>query len=319
MALCASVTWACSGLSATTSRSAAPSSSPAGGLVPLYRLVESVRRPAAAPSSSSARAARGYLWGLERLTAGSRASPPRLGRAGGTVIDLSPPSSAGPASVLACGPESAPVVETAAALGVESQVALENQMGCALGVCRGCVIPRRLTTVSPWPRDGNARYATVCKEGPVFLGEEVDWEAMAHAEATVAEATTAKATATSGHDGPQRPAMASELRNRPPRLRTWLESSRGVARFLRSASHQTLTCTRAGAARIAETRRDAQLDRLRERGSTPSRQLGASFRPDRGLDRRPHGRVTSSSPAARSGPGRGCDRAQPRARTCPAG
>ncbi len=174
------------------------------GAVPLYRLVESGdaggRRAVFLFGARSA----DYLWGLERLPAGAGVER-RLatidGSAGarGTVIDLLaaaleelPPAErgAGPraARVLACGPEVMlrRVAATAAAFGVESQVALENRMGCALGVCRGCVIPRRLTPASPWARDGNARYATVCKEGPVFLGEEVDWEAMASAEATVA-------------------------------------------------------------------------------------------------------------------------------------
>jgi hypothetical protein len=57
-------------------------------------------------------------------------------------------------------------------------VAIESPMGCAIGICRGCVIPRHVLAQVPWPRDGNARYATVCKEGPVFLGNEVDWEGL---------------------------------------------------------------------------------------------------------------------------------------------
>jgi hypothetical protein len=49
------------------------------------------------------------------------------------------------------------------------QVAMEQNMGCAVGACLGCVI---------WGVDGPQR---VCREGPVFASEEVDWEATAGA------------------------------------------------------------------------------------------------------------------------------------------
>ena len=43
---------------------------------------------------------------------------------------------------------------------LETQIAVEQHMGCAMGVCRACVI---VTS------EGNAR---VCREGPVFaLGD----------------------------------------------------------------------------------------------------------------------------------------------------
>ncbi len=49
------------------------------------------------------------------------------------------------------------------------QVAMEQNMGCAVGACLGCVI---------WGVEGPQR---VCREGPVFAAEEVDWEATAGA------------------------------------------------------------------------------------------------------------------------------------------
>jgi len=49
------------------------------------------------------------------------------------------------------------------------QVAMEQNMGCAVGACLGCVI---------WGVDGPQR---VCREGPVFAAEEIDWDAMAGA------------------------------------------------------------------------------------------------------------------------------------------
>jgi dihydroorotate dehydrogenase electron transfer subunit len=45
------------------------------------------------------------------------------------------------------------------------QVAMEQRMGCAVGACLGCVI---------WGVDGPQR---VCREGPVFAADEIDWEA----------------------------------------------------------------------------------------------------------------------------------------------
>jgi dihydroorotate dehydrogenase electron transfer subunit len=47
------------------------------------------------------------------------------------------------------------------------QVAMEQTMGCAVGACLGCVV---------WGVDGPVR---VCREGPVFASEEIDWESLA--------------------------------------------------------------------------------------------------------------------------------------------
>ena len=49
------------------------------------------------------------------------------------------------------------------------QVAMEQNMGCAVGACLGCVI---------WGVDGPQR---VCREGPVFAAEEIDWDGTAGA------------------------------------------------------------------------------------------------------------------------------------------
>jgi dihydroorotate dehydrogenase electron transfer subunit len=164
------------------------------GAAPLFRLLEVAGdRGAAATSGPQLRflfgaRSREQLWGLERLDGVPHRLATDDGSHGhhGTVIDLvhdvlvERPSAP---VVLACGPEAmlAAVASEAAYHGVPAQVSLESIMGCACGLCRGCVIPRRLTGASPWPRDGNQRYATVCKEGPVFLGSEVDWAAMPHA------------------------------------------------------------------------------------------------------------------------------------------
>jgi dihydroorotate dehydrogenase electron transfer subunit len=46
------------------------------------------------------------------------------------------------------------------------QVSMEQNMGCAVGACLGCVV----MGVSGQPQ-------RVCREGPVFAAEELDWEA----------------------------------------------------------------------------------------------------------------------------------------------
>jgi dihydroorotate dehydrogenase electron transfer subunit len=46
------------------------------------------------------------------------------------------------------------------------QVSMEQNMGCAVGACLGCVV----MSTSGVPQ-------RVCREGPVFASEEIDWEA----------------------------------------------------------------------------------------------------------------------------------------------
>jgi dihydroorotate dehydrogenase electron transfer subunit len=154
------------------------------GAVPLYRLIESGDADGRPIGFLFGARSGAFLWGRERLGGVEHRLVTDDGSVGrrGTVIDLLHDELEGSADragtrVLACGPEVMlrRVAETAHEFGVESQVALESPMGCAIGICRGCVIPRHQLHDVPWPRDGNARYATVCKEGPVFLGEEVDW------------------------------------------------------------------------------------------------------------------------------------------------
>jgi len=49
------------------------------------------------------------------------------------------------------------------------QCAVENQMGCGIGVCQGCVLPLAA-------RDGAARYTRICHDGPVYAGGAIDWD-----------------------------------------------------------------------------------------------------------------------------------------------
>ncbi|MCI8423226.1 MAG: dihydroorotate dehydrogenase electron transfer subunit [Lawsonibacter sp.] len=71
-------------------------------------------------------------------------------------------------AVLACGPRPMlkSVARAAAAFGVPCQVSMEERMGCGVGACLVCATPMR---------DGTVKH--VCKDGPVFRAEEVDWDA----------------------------------------------------------------------------------------------------------------------------------------------
>ena len=68
--------------------------------------------------------------------------------------------------LLTCGPR--PMMQRVAAeaakAGIRTQVSLEERMACGLGACRACTCSAA---------DGGLRQ--VCKDGPVFWAEEVDW------------------------------------------------------------------------------------------------------------------------------------------------
>lgn len=73
-------------------------------------------------------------------------------------------------SVLACGPRAMlrPVAKMAGTYGVPCQVSLEERMGCGIGACLVCACKVK--------SEEGGHYAHVCKDGPVFKAEEVDWD-----------------------------------------------------------------------------------------------------------------------------------------------
>jgi dihydroorotate dehydrogenase electron transfer subunit len=77
---------------------------------------------------------------------------------------------AGELVVYACGPKPMlkKVAERAMALGIPCQVSLEAHMACGLGACQGCAVKASASS--------EKTYFYVCKEGPVFEAEEIDWE-----------------------------------------------------------------------------------------------------------------------------------------------
>lgn len=74
-------------------------------------------------------------------------------------------------TVFACGPHGmlAAVAKISTDHQVPAQVAMENRMGCAMGVCLGCVCPVRIN-------ENLIEYQRVCTEGPVFNATEIAWE-----------------------------------------------------------------------------------------------------------------------------------------------
>jgi dihydroorotate dehydrogenase electron transfer subunit len=72
--------------------------------------------------------------------------------------------------IYACGPNGMlrAVTKIAQDYHIPAQVAMENRMGCALGVCLGCVCKIRTP-------DGGFEYQRVCTEGPVFHAEDIVW------------------------------------------------------------------------------------------------------------------------------------------------
>lgn len=72
--------------------------------------------------------------------------------------------------IYACGPDGMLRTATKIALdsGIPTQLAMENRMGCALGVCLGCVCKVQLS-------EGGFEYQRVCTEGPVFNAEDIIW------------------------------------------------------------------------------------------------------------------------------------------------
>ena len=74
-------------------------------------------------------------------------------------------------TVYACGPHGmlAAVAKITADFEVPTQIAMENRMGCAMGVCLGCVCPIHT--------DANTiEYQRVCTEGPVFNATDIAWD-----------------------------------------------------------------------------------------------------------------------------------------------
>ncbi|MDD2679439.1 MAG: dihydroorotate dehydrogenase electron transfer subunit [Candidatus Omnitrophica bacterium] len=83
----------------------------------------------------------------------------------GRVSELLKHNLAGYNTIYACGPKPMlkAVAEVAKKYKLPAQLSLEEHMACGIGACLGCVVKTK---------DGLRR---VCKEGPVFLAEDLIW------------------------------------------------------------------------------------------------------------------------------------------------
>jgi dihydroorotate dehydrogenase electron transfer subunit len=91
---------------------------------------------------------------------------------GGTVLELFEVEHTGEIDcVYACGPRAmlAAIAEMARRDAVQAQFSMEERMACGIGACKGCAVPAY---------DPEGSYLTVCKDGPVFDGKELDWARM---------------------------------------------------------------------------------------------------------------------------------------------
>lgn len=70
--------------------------------------------------------------------------------------------------IFTCGPTvmMKTATKVASEEGASIQVSLEERMGCGIGICAGCAVAIKTD-------DGDFTYKKVCKDGPVFNGEEV--------------------------------------------------------------------------------------------------------------------------------------------------
>lgn len=74
--------------------------------------------------------------------------------------------------IYACGPKVMlkNVAVWAAERGIVAQVSMEERMACGIGACVGCAVKIQKKDQSDW------EHLKVCKDGPVFLSNEVIWD-----------------------------------------------------------------------------------------------------------------------------------------------
>ncbi|BDU49650.1 dihydroorotate dehydrogenase electron transfer subunit [Haliovirga abyssi] len=75
--------------------------------------------------------------------------------------------------IFSCGPEimMKKVAQIANKYNIESYLSLEEYMACGIGACVGCV-----KKIKNSEKKEGWEYKKVCKDGPIFKGDEVIWE-----------------------------------------------------------------------------------------------------------------------------------------------
>jgi dihydroorotate dehydrogenase electron transfer subunit len=91
-------------------------------------------------------------------------------------------------ALYACGPALMlkDLADISGGFAIQGQVALESHMGCGFGACLSCSFPLKPESVVKnedwikpalqWSEDGQAVYSLICKDGPIYDIQEVDWD-----------------------------------------------------------------------------------------------------------------------------------------------
>ncbi len=89
----------------------------------------------------------------------------------GTVIHLLQKHTPTAQMIYACGPKAmlAALAQWAAQKEIPIQVSMEERMACGIGACVGCTCKTQKQGEEDW------QHLKVCKDGPVFWGNEVIW------------------------------------------------------------------------------------------------------------------------------------------------
>jgi dihydroorotate dehydrogenase electron transfer subunit len=78
-------------------------------------------------------------------------------------------------TLFACGPE--PMLREVSFIagkwGISCQLSLEREMACGFGICLGCVVKKYVNKGRE--HESQWKYASVCKEGPVFDSKDIIW------------------------------------------------------------------------------------------------------------------------------------------------
>lgn len=74
-----------------------------------------------------------------------------------------------PEIIIGCGPEGMlrSLYNIASSTGIPTEFLMERQMGCGMGICFGCAIKVK--------NGDKIEFKLVCKDGPVFSGDDIVW------------------------------------------------------------------------------------------------------------------------------------------------
>lgn len=90
----------------------------------------------------------------------------------GNIVDLLKRLDPKADVIYSCGPKVMlqAVSNWAKDKGISAQISMEERMACGIGACVGCVVKIKKKEDLDW------NYLKVCKDGPVFLSDEVVWD-----------------------------------------------------------------------------------------------------------------------------------------------